>query len=638
MNDTAASTPLRPVISWTLIGCVVVAIAPWLTGGQEPLALLLSAGALLLGSLLLWRQPGVRRLRRGPLVWSYLGLLGWATLSLLWTANRYSSALWIVALVAGGLVFRLAYTLAGEEASRRRLAGAYLVSAGLFAGYGVWLYLTDAYDRLTGSFYWANPAAAYLIPAVLLCLHGLRTGGRARWAWVGLSLLFGSAFLLADSRAATLVLLLVAGVYLAVQKQARNYWITLVFVLAGSWVMAQGVMQLRQIIQPNVNSTTPGGRFAEAVSGDSRSGSDRLEYLRSAGEMWWQHPLQGVGAGAYADVHPQYQRRVVSASTNAHNFYVQTVAELGLTGAILLAWLLVSLGLGLLRGLWLQPAAGFPAVAVTLGLVGVLMHSGLDIDLRYPAFWGLTAVLAGLVYAQIRSGLAPVSWRLPALAVLMLVPVISLYQGGSWQQRAQVAQADDDYVLAAEQYGRAHEGLVANPDWINAEGINLYVLALSQPQATRRRRLADQAVDRARQAQAADPADAQHHQLEGRARQLMGDAAGAEAAYRRALRLDPLNHPEYAWDLGLLLKQQGRAGEARVVAQAMLACYPDEVVNNRGNDRTVRPMVANLWALVGNIELEHGHIDQARRSAARALTIDRQSVRGRALKHQLDQR
>jgi O-antigen ligase/Flp pilus assembly protein TadD len=631
---TASSvTPLRPVISWTLIICLAVAMAPWFSGGQEPLALFMSGGALLLGSLLAWRQPEVRRLRRGPLVWAYSGLIGWATLSLLWTANRYSSALWIVGLVVAGLGFRLAYVVAGEPDGRRRLLRTYLVSAVLVCAYGFWLYLTGEYDRFTSSFYWANPAAAYLMPAVLICLDGLRRSGRMRWVYVVLLTIFGVAFALTDSRAATLVLFMAVLAYFIVAKANKRFWITFVFNAVLIILVSNGFTITRHILQPNATVTKPGSRFAEAASGESKSLADRVYYLKSAASMWFDNPVGGVGAGTYGDVHPRYQERVISASTSAHNFYVQTWAELGLVGAILLAWLLLALLLGMVRGL--LSSVG-DAVPVVLGLLAVFLHIGLDIDARYPAILVLVAVLAGVIYGQRLFDRGQLGWRVPLLAALILAPLISLYQSDVWAQRARVSQDDGNYEQAADQFGQAHRGLVYNPDLINAEGIDYYVMASAG--GAQGKTDASLALDRARTAQRLDPADGQHHQLEGRVLELMNQPAAAERAYREALRLDPYNHPDYAYDLAALQLRQNRSDEALRTAQAMAAQYTDAVVTNRSADSTLRSNLANLWSLIGNIALQRDNLVQARAADMRALSIDKQNLRARALRVQLDRR
>ena len=80
--------PLRPVILVSVTVCIAVAMAPWFSGGQEPVGMLVTALALLLGTLLLWRQTEVKRLQWGPLNVSWVVLVTFALLSLAWSANR----------------------------------------------------------------------------------------------------------------------------------------------------------------------------------------------------------------------------------------------------------------------------------------------------------------------------------------------------------------------------------------------------------------------------------------------------------------------------------------------------------------------------------------------------------------------
>jgi O-antigen ligase len=619
---------LRPVILGTLVVCLALAMAPWMSGGQRPLAMMLSGGALMLAALMTWMQPEARRFRRGPLVVTYALLVGFALLSLLWSANRYSTLLWVVQWVMAGLAFRVAYTAAGEAGGREWVIRAYLGSAAVFCVAAIYLYMTGDYNRLTGTFYWANPAAAYLIPAIIFSIDRLRLArDRMRWLWAGALVLFTSSFLLTDSRAATLVLVIVTGLYLLLMPTPRRFWINFVFTLAIGFGVSFGLSWLSTFTAHHGANIVPGSRFAEAASGESKSVSDRFYYLGSAFDIWYSRPVGGTGAGTYGDVHPQYQKRVVSASTNAHNLYVQVLAELGLVGAILLAGVLFWLLAGVLRGL----VSNTEMVPIAIGAAGLVMHFGLDIDARYPALLLLVAVLLGVVYRQWSSERAKASWGWPILAVAVMVPLVVLYQSDVWANRAKVYQDNGDFVLAAEDFGNAHGGLVFNPDFVNAEGINLYTLAgMGDKEAIKL------ALERARMAERLDPHDGQHHQLEGRVLALQGDYKGAEATLREALRLDPYNHPDYAQDLAFMQTKLGHNSEAITTVQTMLAQYPDAVVDNRNADLTLRPTLGNLEAFVGNIYLQEGDLEKAREAARASLHYDKKSLRGRALQHQID--
>lgn len=623
----AEAPVLRPVIVYAVVACLTVAMAPWLTGGQRPVAMLISGLALLLAVLLLWRQPGVPRLGSWPLVGAYMGLLVWSAASWFWTANRYSTVVWVMVLGLAGLAFYLSYIVSAAEQGREWLVRAYVATAAAAAAYGFWLYLTDSYDRLTSSFYWPNPMAAYLVPAILIAADRVGSRGRSRWLWLGLLLVLGTAFALTDSRATTLVLAIVVTVYLIIRRPEKRHWVLLLFSVAGMWLLAAGITEVRERAIPNVEVTTPGLRFAEAASGESRSVSDRLYYLQSAADMWRSQPIFGVGAGAYGDVHPQYQRRVVSASTNAHNFYVQTGAELGAVGAVLLVVLLTVLAWGVVRSVLADRNMRLP---LALGLLGILMHMGLDIDARYPAIVLLAAVLAGMVYRQKAGPWESMSWSPIALAGVLMVPLVSLHLSAAWAERGRQSQDADEYELAAEQFATAHQWPFYNPDVIGAEGINHYSRALVDG----RSRSAESALalDRARLAAAQDPADAQHRQLEARVLMLQGNFAEAERVLREALRLDSYNHPEYAYDLAAALNRLGQQETAMEVMRAMVDQYPDEVVANRSNDKQLRPALATLWSMIGEESLRLGQMREAEIASQRALKIDPKNHRALMLR------
>lgn len=625
------TTPLRPIVLMTLVICVVVAMAPWLTGGQEPLAMVLSGAVLLLGVLLSWRQPEVRRLRRGPLVFAFGGLLLWALASALWSANQYSTWLWVVQWLLAGLAFRLTYVVAGEAKGREWLVRGYLISVAVFSVAALGIYLWGEYDRLTGTFYWANPAAAYLIPAVLIVLDRVRRArGRRIYAWIGFAILTLLSFWLTDSRAATAVLGLFVAIYLLVSPTPKRYWIHFVFIMAISFTLSIGVAKLSTLIAQHSPKAIPGSRFAEAASGESKSGRDRFSYIESAFQMWFTHPLQGVGAGAYGDVHPQYQPQVVNASSNAHNLYVQVLAELGLVGAVLLATVLLALFMGVLRGIVARPEMA----AVALGVAGLLLHSGLDIDARYPSLLVLAGVLLGLVYGQWRQMRQRVSWRWPVVALLLMVPLAQLYQNQVWAERGKLAQDDSDFALATERYAAAQVGIMYNPDVISAEGINW--LAIGAAGGSGQTEALNRALELARSAQRHDPRDGQHYQLEGRVLLARRDVKGAQQAFRRALELDPHNHPDYALDLATAQVVAGDESGAVTTAKAMLGQYPIDVVVQRNADLTLPPTLANLEAVIGNVALHQGDLATARAAAERGLRWDGQSLRVRALKAQVD--
>ncbi|HEY6737136.1 MAG TPA: O-antigen ligase family protein [Candidatus Saccharimonadia bacterium] len=631
---------VRPIILGMWVACLAVAMAPWLTGGREPLAWVLSGFALLLGALLAWRQAAVAVLPRGVVVWSYAGLMLWALASGLWSANRYSTAVWVVMWGLAGLAFRLSYVVSASEAGRRWLLRAYLGLAVVFAVVGIGMYLFGDYERLVGSIYWPNPAAAYMMPAVLVALAGWLRAER-RWdlaRWGAVLGLCGAAFYLTGSRAAMLVLGLVTAIFLVVSNHVKHFWIKILFSVVIVTALSTGLVWSGNRLGHHHAGGTFGSRVGELASGKAQSGRDRLRYVESAVAIWLAQPILGSGAGTYGDVHPQYQQTVVSASTDVHNLYVQTLAELGLPGLVCQLALVVGLLWGMVQGLSWRPEL----VPVGCGVVGLLWHFGLDIDARYPALLCLLAVLAGMVVVPRRAGaVRPAGWRWPALAAGLLVPVVLLYQSEVAAERGRAAQRDEDYAAAANWFDQAGANGLANPDWVSAAGLNelaVAVQAAGQPDA--QAAAYQLALDDARRAQQADPHDAQHWQLLGRVlvqRGKPGDLPAAERALRRALQLDGLNHPEYALDLARLQVAQRQPEAARATAERMLGLYPPAVVSNRYADPQLLHHLAELAALVGNLDLQAGAVPAAERQAQAALNWEKPNLAGRALMHQVQQ-
>jgi O-antigen ligase len=625
--------PMRGIIIWTMVICVGGAMLPWFSGGQEPIAMLVSAGALLLGGLLAWRQPQVRAFKMGPLAISYLLFMAFAFLSLVWSVNRYSTGVWLTEWLTAGLAFRLAYIVAGEKDGRERLLRIYLITALLFCVAAVWLYMTSSYDRLTGLFYWPNPAAAYLIPAILIAIDRMRISvGKQVLIWGALASVFIACFMLTDSRAAFIVLVFVALMYFVIVVMNRAMWMRLGAVLVAGLFISYGLVFLSTITVQHSSKIAPGSRLTQVAAGQSESLSDRLNYIESALMIWNAHPILGTGAGTYGAVHPQYQRRVISASVDAHNEYAQLLSELGLVGILLFLWLLLWLLAGTFRGLVKEPQL----VALGIGAVGLLLHFGLDIDASYPALLILLAVILGMIYRQSHLTRKSLSWKLPFVAALLLVPTASLYKSEAWAARAAASQQEGNYSQAAALYSEAHTGVLYNPTYIDAEGINDYTVALTG--GTQSKVALALALDRARMAERLAPVDGQNYQLEGRVLWVQGKVGAAESAFRRALVLDPYDHPEYALDLASAEVLANNPLQAITTAQDMINLYPDDVVTNRLGDVTLKPALGNLEALIGNIDYRLGRYADARSAASKSTRYDPSNLGGRALSNALNKR
>jgi len=580
--------------SLVIIGGILIAILPWMSGGSDPLAVMISAFGILVAAFLLARRPEQHRVATLPLRFLTVLWLGWGTLSLIWSANRYDSELWLLYAILGVLVFTVASSLTLAE--KAQLLSGYVWIAVVAAIYGLYLYFTADYDRLTSSFYWANPCAAFLLPATFVTgwrwieLKNSERFPKTAWLRIIQILVLGTAVWLADSRGAILAAAIVlAAALFASSLRRRILYVFGITVL--TFGLSLGAAALRTHFLHHI-SVTPGSRFAQAAEGESNSLKDRQNYLISAFAIWRNHPLLGTGAGTYGVEHPRYQRAVVSASNDTHNIFAQTAAEQGLIGLLILVYLLIVVAVGVGRGVRREPQLAVVAAVAAM----LLIHFGLDIDDRYPALIALLALLAGICYQPWRpwsvSGYR--RWALPALLVPAVILGVSSYQSSVQDNHGIIYDDNHDLTSAAASYARAHTGIIYNPDTWGAEGIDYYTLASITDGSHRYLPLAR---DRAQQAIARDRDDSQHYFLLGRVERLSGHLAASESAYHRALQLDPWNHPEYYVDLATLQMERGEKRAALATVQVGLNLYPASVVANRNADPTVKPAVTELQRL-----------------------------------------
>jgi hypothetical protein len=259
-------------------------------------------------------------------------------------------------------------------------------------------------------------------------------------------------------------------------------------------------------------------------------GGNRYELWRVAVTQFRDRPLAGLGAGNYATTYYR-ERRITEPVRQPHSLPLQTLAELGLVGGILLAALL---GVVLLTGM--RPRAGSVAAAdrgvhvAALGaFVAWLAQTSVDWLHLLPGMTGVALLCAGLLLAGGDRGggqtiPTPDARRRRAAAVGLASIAIALLAASSARQ------------LAADHYRhRAAAALATDPP-----------LALA----------------RARQAIALDAAAPEGYYLRAAAAARMGDADAAGAALTEAARREPSNDVPRAL-LGDLAVREGDRGRAR---------------------------------------------------------------------------
>jgi O-antigen ligase len=112
------------------------------------------------------------------------------------------------------------------------------------------------------------------------------------------------------------------------------------------------------------------------------------------------HPVLGVGFGAFATAYPQYGEHdsVEFQVAQAHNDYLQILADCGAVGGLLALWFIALLARSVWRGVQHQDARlAAWCLGAGGGIFALMVHSIFDFNLQLPSNAMLFLFLSALV-------------------------------------------------------------------------------------------------------------------------------------------------------------------------------------------------------------------------------------------------
>ncbi len=260
---------------------------------------------------------------------------------------------------------------------------------------------------------------------------------------------------------------------------------------------------------------------------------DRMAYWHAALADIGAHPLLGSGAGSYEVAWLRY-RTSPAPALDAHNLYLETLAELGPVGLVLLVGALC-IPLRSLSSRPRQPAT----VAAGAAYVAFLVHAAFDWDWEMPAVV-VTGLLCGvaLVVASQDTSILRRAGRGRSRAIAATVTLVCV--------APVTAELLGNQALAAAQHA------ASTGDWTSVES-------------------------RARVASTWQPWSAEPPLLLGLGQLGTGDLPAARASFARAVRLDP-NEVRAWYELGSVSGPRTRSEALR----RLLALDPVGTGNVRG--------------------------------------------------------
>lgn len=401
-----------------LPGALVVLVFATLALGATPAWARAVTELAVLALLAVWLAATVLRgepnLRLPSLVFPLLAILLFACLQAFARLSVYPPAtrpqVWLL-LAAGGLFLLLHNQLSSEGRLEAFVTVLLLFGFALaifaivqklsFNGKVYWFWEPHMQGQIFGPFINRNHCAAWVLmltPLAWVKAARRQQSGEARLFWGLVLLAFGVSVMLSLSRAGTLLFLLSFPLYLLLGRPGRRsgraalVGALAVIVLAGVATLALDTGKLL------ARWETLGKLFTESESVDLY----RLEMWRDTLPMIRDHLWLGSGLdtfGALSDSYRTFPSRLRWAQ--AHNDYLQWLAETGLVGAVLALWFLWTLGRTVAEKMRLgaESRTRQLVAGAALGCVLVLLHSLVDFPLRIPANALLFASLWAVITA-----------------------------------------------------------------------------------------------------------------------------------------------------------------------------------------------------------------------------------------------
>jgi len=408
---------------------------------------LLLLQGLTVAMLLAWIVSG--RTYRSPaptIARPMLAFLGWQVLSTLWAGNTIEALLranQTVAFGAFGLV--CAYCLAGPRAIHQ-VFRAVALALGIVSFICICQYWGLAFEYIptagnpSATFGYRNYLATYLVVALPIAAAVSTSDRSAPVRAIAAVVCAASlaALLCTRTRGAWIaglitVLLFVVG-YVRwggspILRVFRMYAAPLVLILVSAGMMGLPTSRASDPGQFKIDEQKADALTALQTSFSPSASRDRIHRWHRTLAMVTDHPLFGVGLGGWQFAYPTYDKGATITSNVApqrpHNDPLWILAETGLIGLLLYAWLIGSVVLVASR-IWAAKAENRAiAIACALGVVGYVVHSLFSFPLERVAssalMWFAIASVASLSSEPEGPKLTGIPWPAYLTAAILVV-------------------------------------------------------------------------------------------------------------------------------------------------------------------------------------------------------------------------
>ncbi len=479
----------------------------------------------------------------------------------------------------------LALVLLGylRNADRRQLLAILIMVAGIveFAhSFPTWTAGGDPGAPMTGSFFWWNPFAAFLLAPGLLGLAAVTWAARpARMVGVIAFPLATAGIVLSTSRA-TMACLAVGtlgiGAFAASGSGRVRRLATWTAMVCVAW------LALLAVTGPPFFSHRHGvlGGTAARSHGETLAdnGGYRLEFWQEALTVAAAHPLTGGGFHSMGAASQHGTPASWARSNLAHNGYLQVMSDGGLLLAVPFLGLVALCGVGLARvGRRAVTRTAAPvapehwlAVGAVLSAGGLLAHSAVDFDWSHPADLAMTGIVIALALSLLHR--EPTGGRRHRAAFATALVSLLVASSGAALAWDHVGSALIAAERAPDRVTRVAQLEALAGQRLSDYRVDLELLRWALPKASGQSLAGSPTALRAALRRTARLASQDRHLslLRARVLALLGDTGAAIAAADVVVVDVGRFVPPYADELAHVYTEAGRSGRARAIEAPLI--------------------------------------------------------------------
>lgn len=326
---------------------------------------------------------------------------------------------------------------------------------------------------------------------------------------------------------------------LPLERAPARAWRTAAVVLAcgllAGVALADPPERLREFTHPPTLEGTASQRGEQARDIASAAGNGRYQFWRAATSAFAHVPLLGLGAGGY-EAWWAREGSVALTIRNAHSLYLETLAELGLAGGLLLGGFFLAPLLAF-RGRFRRTPPDPVAATAFAVLGGGALSAGIEWTWELPAIFFPVIVAAGLLTGR-AAGASP---RLQSSELLLGVGLLALVLAWGGIVAGTIALAGQSRLASSRDSARAGDlaaaaaaarGARSFEPWAAAPRLQLALVEERAGRLGPAGREIRAAIDRA-------PGDWRLWLVRARVSTSAADLTDARMALRKVRRLNP---------------------------------------------------------------------------------------------------